>query len=72
MLRSGLVYKYKCGGCDPTYYSETKHHFKFRVFKHGISHLTDQKLKIDKYNLTAIQEYCNFATTCHPWKTFLF
>ena len=47
MLRSGLVYKYKCGGCDPTYYSETKHHFKFRVFKHGISHLTDQKLKID-------------------------
>ena len=28
MLLSGLVYKYKCGGCNAIYYGKTKHHFK--------------------------------------------
>ena len=28
MLLSGLVYQYKCGGCNATYYGNTKHHFK--------------------------------------------
>ena len=28
MLLSGLVYQYKCGGCNATYYGKTKHHFK--------------------------------------------
>ena len=27
ILLSGLVYKYKCGGCNATYYGKTKRHF---------------------------------------------
>ena len=29
-LRSGIVYKFKCGGCNATYYGKTKRHFKIR------------------------------------------
>ena len=32
-LLSGLVYKYKCGGCNATYYGKTKRHFKVRIFR---------------------------------------
>ena len=34
-LRSGLVYEYKCGSCDATYYNKTKHHFKVRNCEHS-------------------------------------
>ena len=46
MLLSGLVYKYECGGCNATYYGNTKRHFKVRICEHlGISHLTEKKGK---------------------------
>ena len=65
MLLSGLVYKYKCGGCNATYYGKTKRHFKVRICEHfGISHLLEKKVKIDNNNLTAIQEHilrCNYS-----------
>ena len=64
MLLSGLVYQYKCGGCNATYYGKTKHYFKVWICKHlGISHLTEKKVKIDNNKLTAIQEHllcCNY------------
>ena len=63
MLLSGLVYKYKCGGCNATYYGKTKHHFKVWICEHlGISHLTGKKVKIDNNKLMAFQEHllcCN-------------
>ena len=34
MLLSGLVYKYKCGGCNATCYRKTKRHFKIRIWEH--------------------------------------
>ena len=34
MLLSGLVYKYKCGGCNATYYGKTKPHFKVQIYEH--------------------------------------
>ena len=44
MLLSGLVYQYKCGGCNATYYEKTKPHFKVRICEHlGISHLTEKR-----------------------------
>ena len=44
MLLSGLVYQYKCGGCNATYYGKTKRHFKVRICEHlGISHLTGKR-----------------------------
>ena len=55
MLLSGLVWKYKCGGCNATHYGKTKSHFKVRICKHlGISHLTEKKAMIDNNKLTAI------------------
>ena len=40
-LRSGIVYKFKCGGCNATYYGKTKRDFKVRMCEHlGVSALT--------------------------------
>ena len=65
MLVSGLVYKFKCGGCNATYYGKTKGHFKVQISEHlGISHITEKKVKIDNNKLTEIQEYllcCNYS-----------
>ena len=65
MLHSGLIYKYKCNGCNATYYGKTKRYFKVRICEHlGISHLTGKKVKIDNNKLTAIQEdllSCNYS-----------
>ena len=58
MLLSGLVYKYKCGGCNATYYGKTKCHFKVRICEYlDISHLAGKKVKIDNNKLTVIQEH---------------
>ena len=44
MLLLELVYQYRCGGCNATYYGKTKHHFKVRICEHlGISHLTEKR-----------------------------
>ena len=65
MLLSGLVYKYKCGGCNATYYGKTERHFKVRICEQlVISHLTAKMVKIDNKKLTAIQEHilcCNYS-----------
>ena len=34
MLLSGLVYQYRCGGCNATYYGKTKRFFKVRICEH--------------------------------------
>ena len=58
MLLSGLVYQYKCGGCNATYYGKTIRHFKVRICEHlGISHLTEKKVKIDSNKLLC----CNYC-----------
>ena len=57
MLLLGLVYKYKCGGGNATYYRKTKCNFKVRSFEQlEISHLTGRKVKIDNSKLMAIKE----------------
>ena len=65
MLLSGLVYKYKCGGCNANYYGNTKRHLKVRICEHlGISYLTKKKVKIDNNKLTATQGHllcCNYS-----------
>ena len=65
MLLSGLAYKYKCGGCNATYYGETKRHFKVRICEHlGISHITGKMVKTDNNKLMPIQEHllcCNYS-----------
>ena len=45
-LRSGIVYKFQCGGCNATYYGKTKRHFKVRICEHfGISEITRKRVK---------------------------
>ena len=63
-LRSGIVYKFKCGGCNATYYGKTKRHFKVRMCEHlGVSALTGNRVKGDKDS--AIKEhhlFCNHSS----------
>ena len=72
-LLSGIVYKYKCGSFNVTYYGKTKRHFKIRIYKHlGFLHLTREKMKIDTINLQQFENTFYVATTLHSLKTFLF
>ena len=63
-LRSGIVYKFKCGGCNANYYGKTKCHFKVRMCEHlGVSALTGKRVKWDNYS--AIKEhhlFCNHSS----------
>ena len=63
-LRSGIFYKFKCGGCNATYYGKIKRHFKIRMCEHlGVSALTEKKVKGD--NDSAIKEhhlFCNYSS----------
>ena len=71
MLFSGLVYKYKCGGCNATYYGKTKRHFKVRISEHlGILHLNEKKVKIDNNKPTAIQEHLLCCNYCPSFEDF--
>ena len=46
LLRSSVVYKYQCSGCNATYYGKTKRHLKVRISEHfGISALTGKNVK---------------------------
>ena len=54
-LRSGVVYEFKGGGCNATYYGKTKRHFKVRMCEHlGVSALTWKRVK--GYNGSAVKE----------------
>ena len=72
MLLSGLVYQYKCGGCNATYYGKTKRHFKVRICEHlDISHLTEKK---DNNKLTATQEHllcCNYCPSLEDFSILI-
>ena len=63
-LHSGIVYKFKCGGCNDTNYGKTKRHFKVRMCEHlGVSVLTGKRVKGD--NNSAIKEqhlFCNHSS----------
>ena len=63
-LRSGIIYEFKCGGCNATYYGKTKRHFKVRMREHlGVSALTGKRVKGD--NDSAIKEhhlFCNHSS----------
>ena len=61
-LQSGLVYRFKCSGCNATYYGKTKRHFKVRMCEHlGISHLTGKKRTLQPGQTTAILDHALFC-----------
>ena len=63
-LRSGIVYTFRCGGCNATYYGKTKRHFKITMCEPlGVSALTGKRVKGD--NDSAIKEhhlFCNYSS----------
>ena len=63
-LRSGIVYKFKCSGCNATYYGKTKRHFKVRMCEHlEFSALT--RIRVNGDNDSAIKErhlFCNHSS----------
>ena len=69
-LRSNIVYKFKCGRCNATYYGETCRHFKVRVGEHsGISPLTNKRSKSKKS--TAVKDHmlmCNQPVSFDDFK----
>jgi len=70
MLRSGIVYKFECGGCNATYYGKTKRHLKVRMSEHlGISHLTGKKVKISNQP-TAVFEHSLFCDSSPSFENF--
>ena len=59
-LRSGIVYKFKYGGCNATYDGKTKRHFKVRMCEHfGVSALIGKTVKGD--NDSGIKEHHLFC-----------
>ena len=55
-LKSGVVYKYQCGGCNATYIGKTKRHLHTRISEHmGISPLTGKV--VAQSNTTAIFDH---------------
>ena len=81
-LTSGIVYKFQCGGCNASYYGQTKRHFKVRVSEHmGVSPLTGKVKPSSIYTKnTAVKEHmlsCNhrvymddFSILAHAESTF--
>ena len=62
-LRSGIVYKFKCGGCNATYYGKTKRHFKVRMCEHlAVSALIGKKVKGDNDSVVKEHLFCNHSS----------
>ena len=65
-LRSNIVYKFVCGRCNATYYSEICRHLKVRVGEHSdISRFTDKRSKsknsaADKVNMLMCNHIFSF------------
>lgn len=63
ILLSGLLYKYKCAGCNTTYHGKSKHHFEVQICK--LLGVPPGKMKIGNNELMVIQEHllcCNCSS----------
>ena len=68
-MRSDIVYKFKCGVCNATYYDKTRRHSKVRMCENfGVSALTGKRLKGD--NDSAIKNIIYFAIIYLVLKNF--
>ena len=69
-LCSGIIYKFKCGGCNATFYGKTKCHFKVRMCEHlGVSALTGKRVKGD--NNSVMREHHLFCNHSSGFKDFV-
>ena len=71
MLLSGLVYNYKCDGCNPIHYGKTKLHFIVQIWEHfNISQFTGKEIMIDNNKLTLIQKHLLFWNYSPSFENF--
>ena len=65
-MRSSLIYKFSCCGCNATYLGATTRHLKTRISEHlGVSHRTNAI--ISNPNFSAIREHShNSGHPLHP------
>ena len=63
-LRFSIVYKFKYGACNSTYYGKTKRHFKGRMCEHlGVPALTGKRVKGDNYSVVKEHHlFCNHSS----------
>ena len=68
-LRSGIIYKFKCGSSSATYYGKTERHFKVRMCEDlGISGLFGKRVKGD--DDSAIKEHLLFRSHTPDFEDF--
>ena len=66
-VRSLILYKFSCGGCNSTYLGKSKRHYLVRVFEHlGMSLLTGKKYTFNSgnNNNTTVLNHIN-CNNCH-------
>ena len=66
-VRSHILYRYTCDGCNAIYLGKTRRHYGVRVFEHlGISLLTHKKYTNNPRNLnnSAILNHINCNSMC--------
>ena len=57
-IRSLVIYKFKCSGCNATYIGKTKRHHEIRMCEHlGISWRTGEPTKYNEKTTTAIRDH---------------
>ena len=82
-LRSGIVYKFKWGSCNATYYGKTKRHFEVGMCEHlGVFALTGKIVKGDSNssikghhlfcnNLSGFDDFSILASSNNDFKATL-
>ena len=61
-LTSGIVYKFQCGLCNESYYSECIRHLNVRIVEHiGISPLTKKHIKLKNSSVAHLLLFCNHS-----------
>ena len=67
-LRSKVLYRYTCNGCNSIYYGKTKRHFLVRAYEHlGISVATGKEFTYNPKNTnnTSILDHLHQSRGCH-------
>ena len=67
-LRSNILYKFTCSGCNSTYVGKTNRHYLVRTYEHlGVSLLTGNNYTYNpkNQNNTGILDHINQKLTCN-------
>ena len=70
-IRSLVVYKFSCSGCNATYIGKTKRHHKVRMCEHlGTSFRTGEPTKFNEKSSTAIRDHIRDSGHKNDFESF--